>query len=315
MGQNKFRDQRVLITGIGGFVGKALKERLESQGAVVFGISRSDRKDKNILVTDVLDYDRMNTFIRKSEIQMCFHLASDALVEQGQLHPYRTFKVNIDGTLNILELARENNLKKVIIASTSHVYGNNKVPYYERYMPKPTRPYETSKACADLIAQSYAKNFNIPILIPRFVNIYGPGDMNFERIIPKTIRSIIADINPKMWGGKAMRDYLYIDDAVDAYCSMALMDNDTIGDNRVFNFGSSNIIAVKDLMQLMIDTSGKNLKIEKTAVEEREEEISAQYVSASRAKRILGWLPRTDIYEGIRRTYAWYREYFGKHDK
>ena len=184
MKTDSIRDKRILITGVTGFVGSALKKQLGLLGAVVFGISRSVNNDKKNLRANILDYDTVNNFIKNSRIQICFHLASESLVESGQSDPYQTFKINTEGTLNILESARNNKLEKVIIASTSHVYGKNKVPYLESYTPRPTRPYETSKACTDIIAQSYAESFDLPVLIPRFVNIYGPGDLNFQRLIP-----------------------------------------------------------------------------------------------------------------------------------
>src|SRR3989338_9225556 len=121
--ENNLKNKRILITGITGFVGKALSNRLKSLGAIVYGISRSVNNDAENLNADILNYPKINKFIKDSGIEICFHLASAALVEEGQSHPYKAFKVNIDGTLNILESARNNNLKKVIIASTSHVYG------------------------------------------------------------------------------------------------------------------------------------------------------------------------------------------------
>ncbi|MDO8269298.1 MAG: NAD-dependent epimerase/dehydratase family protein, partial [Candidatus Levybacteria bacterium] len=183
---SKLKGKRVLITGISGFVGSALGEKLEKMGVFVYGVSRVKRAG-NIFTGDIMDFEPLNNYVKKSKIKMIVHLAGESLVESGQIAPYTTFKVNTEGTLNILEIARKNNLEKVIIASTSHVYGKNKVPYYEGYMPRPSRPYETSKACTDLVAQSYAETFNLPVLIPRFVNIYGPGDSNFTRLIPKTI--------------------------------------------------------------------------------------------------------------------------------
>lgn len=221
MQADSIEGKRVLITGVTGFVGKALEKRLGELGAKVFGISRSINNDKKNLRANILDYSTINNFIIDSKIQICFHLASESLVEAGQKDPYLTFKINIEGTLNILESARKNNLEKIIIASTSHVYGKNKVPYLESYMPRPTRPYETSKACTDIMAQSYAESFYLPVLIPRFVNIYGPGDLNFQRLIPKTIKSVLGGLSPTMWGGEAIRDYLFIDDAIDAYLLLA----------------------------------------------------------------------------------------------
>lgn len=301
-------NKRILITGITGFVGKALSNRLKLLGAIVYGISRSVHNDPINLNADILDYPKINKFIKDSDIEICFHLASASLVEEGQTHPYQTFKVNTGGTLNILESARNNNLEKVIIASTSHVYGKNKVPYLESYTPEPTRPYETSKACTDIIAQSYAESFDLPVLIPRFVNIYGPGDLNFQRLIPKTIKSALENSEPKMWGGQAVRDYLFIDDAIDAYIRLATLEMKHVGGNQIFNFGSSNRISVKDLIKKIIKISGKKLEIKKIP-QKRQEEIESQYVSSKKAKQVLGWKPKIDLDLGLKKTVAWYSKY------
>lgn len=306
--KDDLRNKRILITGITGFVGKALSNRLKSLGAIVYGISRSVSNDLSNLNADIVDYPKINKFIKDSDIEICFHLACASLVEEGQLHPYQTFKVNTEGTLNILESARNNNLEKVIIASTSHVYGKNKVPYVESYTPKPTRPYETSKACTDIIAQSYSESFSLQVLIPRFVNIYGPGDLNFQRLIPKTIKSVLENSEPKMWGGQAVRDYLFIDDAIDAYLLLAKINIGKVGSNRIFNFGSSNMISVEDLIKKIIKISGKNLKIKKASVE-REGEIASQYVSFNKAIRVLGWKPEVNLDEGLQKTIAWYSKF------
>ena len=308
MQADSIEGKRVLITGVTGFVGKALEKRLGELGAKVFGISRSINNDKKNLRANILDYSTINNFIIDSKIQICFHLASESLVEAGQKDPYLTFKINIEGTLNILESARKNNLEKIIIASTSHVYGKNKVPYLESYMPRPTRPYETSKACTDIMAQSYAESFYLPVLIPRFVNIYGPGDLNFQRLIPKTIKSVLGGLSPTMWGGEAIRDYLFIDDAIDAYLLLAKINISKVGDNRVFNFGSSNMISVEDLIKKIIKISGKNLIIKKESIE-REGEIVSQYVSFNKAIRVLGWNPKISLDEGSKRTVAWYSKF------
>src|SRR5581483_4622374 len=171
-------DKRILITGVTGFIGVKLDEKLRSLGASVFGISKS-KSTKNILKADITNFSAIDKFIKAKKIQICIHLAGESLVESGQDNPFSVFRVNIDGTLNILEIARRNKLERIIIPSSSHVYGQNKVPYLEEYVPRPSRPYETSKTCTDLIAQSYADTFQLPVLIPRFVNIFGPGDLHF----------------------------------------------------------------------------------------------------------------------------------------
>lgn len=303
--KDNFKNKKILITGVNGFVGSALEKRLSSLGSEVFGISKSGSSNKRILNADILDYPTIDNFVKANGIKICFHLASKALVEEGQQDPYETFKVNVDGTLNILQIAHINKLEKIIIASTSHVYGDNKEPYVEEYTPKPSRPYETSKTCADLIAQSYAQSFNLPVLIPRFVNIYGPGDLNFQRLIPKTIKSIFEGSSPQMWGGTAIRDYLYIDDAIDAYLLLAKMEVKGNKENRVFNFGGNNIISVEDLIKKIISLSGKKFEIKKIR-NEREDEIDSQYVSFDKATKLLGWKPKIGLDEGLIRTIDWY---------
>lgn len=304
--QNYFKNKRILITGIKGFVGTHLEKRLSILGANVYGISRSDEKDKKIFKENVLDYQKLNQIIKDLKIETCFHLAGESLVENGQEDPYHTFKINTEGTLNILESGRINNLEKIIIASTSHVYGNNKLPYLEEYNPIPSRPYETSKACADLIAKCYSGSFRLPVLIPRFVNIYGPGDLNFDRIIPKTIKSILENHSPKMWGGEAVRDYLYIDDAIDAYIKLAEINLNMVGNNRIFNFGTGNLISVKALIKKIIKVSGRNFEIEKIN-DERESEIKSQYVSWKKAEKILNWKPKVNLDQGLKKSFLWYK--------
>lgn len=302
--KNDLRKKRILITGATGFVGSHLVRKLKLLGADVYGIAK-DTTVRNIFKINILDVSAIDELIKKLDIEICFHLAGESLVESGKKDPYHTFKVNIEGTLNILESARKHGLEKVIIASTSHVYGHNKLPYYEGYAPRPTRPYETSKACTDLIAQSYASSFNLPVLIPRFVNIYGPGDLHFTRLIPKTIKDVLSNISPKMWGGEAVREYLFIDDAIDAYIKLAKADLISLRNNRVFNFGSGIRISVKDLIKKIIYLSGKHLKIENVDTG-RSSEILSQFVSSNKAKKLLAWEPKMALEEGLKRTLSWY---------
>lgn len=298
--------KKVLITGISGFVGTNLSSHLEQLGYIVYGISRT-QKGAHTENLDILDFKKINDYIKKNKIDVCIHLAGESIVEKGQSDPYATFRINIDGTLNILEAARNNKLDRIIIASSSHVYGKNRVPYYEGYTPRPSRPYETSKACVDLIAQSYADTYNLPVLIPRFVNIYGPQDVNFTRLIPKTIKSILANESPEMWGGNAVRDYLYIDDAVNAFVALMKVDISKVGKNRVFNFGTGNLTSVRDLMEKILKISSSNLQIKKIGIQ-REDEIKNQYVAVSKAKKLLAWTPKVDIDQGLSLTFTWYKD-------
>ena len=301
--------EKILITGITGFVGSHLHKKLNDIGATVYGISKS-KKGKNIYNIDITNYRAIESIVKNKKISICFHLASEALVETGQTDPYKTFTTNIQGTINILELARKYKFKKIIITSTSHVYGLNKLPYLEKYTPKPTRPYETSKACTDLIAESYAGTFGLPIIIPRFVNIYGPGDLNFTRLIPKTIKSIITNTNPRMWGGGVIRDFIYIDDVINAYILLACYNKyDKL--NTTFNFGGSSKITVEELIQKIIYLSKKNLEIDHIT-DRRESEITSQYVSWNKAKELLNWKPKVSLEQGLTITLDWYNNYFKK---
>lgn len=301
-----WKNKNVLITGASGFVGKHLFNKLLSIGADVHGIAR--KKSEKIDQVDVTDFRKINDYIKEKKINFCFHLAGESLVETGQEEPHKTFRVNTEGALNILESSRINNLEKVIVASTAHVYGSNEVPYLEEYTPKPSRPYETSKACIDLISQSYADTYNLPVLIPRFVNIFGPGDTNFTRLIPKTIRSVLNGENPSMWGGKAMREYLYIDDAIDAYLKLGEVQNNLIERNRIYNFGSEEVISVENLIKKIIDISGSKVKIDRIK-DKREDEIISQYVSSEKAKKSLRWEANKNLSEALAETINWYKDF------
>jgi CDP-glucose 4,6-dehydratase len=302
-----WKNKKVLITGINGFIGSNLAQALRSNGAFVWGISRNV-ESKYIIKANIIDYSRIDEIIKDKKIAICFHLAAESLVESGQDDPYQTFKINTLGTLNILEAARVNNLEKMIIASTSHVYGDNPLPFKEEYPARPSRPYETSKTCIDLIAQSYAETFNQPVLISRFCNIYGPGDTNFNRLIPKTIKSVLQNDAPRMWGGGAIREYMYIDDAVLGYIKLAEMSISRVGKNRIFNFGTGKRYSVEQVINNVIKASGKKLTIEKVGGG-RLLEIQKQYVSSAKSKRLLQWSAQVSFEKGLKKTIAWYKQF------
>lgn len=310
MFKDKLSDKNVLITGAGGFVGKHLAVRLSQLGAHVYGVSLR-ASSPEIYKIDICDYKKIDQFIKDKEIDICYHLAGKSIVESGRNEPFSTFSVNIDGTLNILEIGRKRNLERIIVASSSHVYGENKVPYHESYPPKPSRPYETSKACTDLIAQSYADTYKLSVLIPRFVNIYGPGDLNFTRLIPKAIKQITTENKVELWGGNVVRDFLYIDDAINGYLDLANIDVSIIGENKIFNFGGGNAITINNLIQKIIKISKKTVSLIKTD-EIREGEIKSQYVSSLKAKKLLKWEPTFSLDDGLDKTFKWYEEHLAK---
>lgn len=303
----------VLVTGASGFVGSHLVSQLISKKAKVVTLTRKGSK-LSMYTRDetgsVENFDKLCEIVKKRHINTIFHLAAQPIVEVGQTNPVKTFEVNIRGTWNVLEAGRRNRVQKVIIASTVHVYGDNpKVPFKEKYYPQPSRPYETSKACADLLAQSFADSYNLPVEIPRFVNIYGPGDFNFTRLIPKVIKSILDGKQPEVWDIGSIRDFLYIDDAINAYLMLAEKKLEDGKRLRVFNFGTGKPIKIYELVLKIIKLANISLEVRLgNPPEERSNEIKKQYASISRAKKELGWRPKVSLEEGLLRTIQWYKE-------
>ncbi len=307
MSNNFWKNKSVLVTGAAGFVGSHLCNFLHKNGASVMGISRSKNISNSICV-DITNRKKLEKIFQKIKPYACFHLASDALVEKGQEKPYETIKNNIVGSLNVLELCRLFHVPRIIIASTVHVYGDTPSPYHEDNPPRPSRPYETSKTCVDIVAQSYADTFHLPVLIPRFVNIYGPGDLHFSRIIPKTIQSILLGKRPTMWGGTAMREYLYVDDVIRAYATLTQIEDRLIEKNRIYNFGTKEDISVQQLINKIIFLCNSKLKIQKILIG-RKDEISSQRVSWEKARRVLHWEPEIFLDDGLKKTIRWWTEY------
>lgn len=308
-----WQGKTVLITGASGFVGSHLVNKLNKKKSKVVALSNKEAKSPTGIVDvkgSVENFQLLNEVIKKYKINTIFHLAAQPIVEIGQDNPIKTFEINIKGTWNILECARENNIQKVIIASTAHVYGDNpKVPFKEEYFPQPSRPYETSKACADLLAQSFADTYNLSVEIPRFVNIYGPGDFNFSRLVPKVIKSIFSGKQPEVWDAGYIRDFLYIDDAISAYLTLAEKQLGNGKRLRIFNFGTEKPIKIYNLVQKIIQLANKDMDVKmETPPEERSNEIKKQYVSITKAKKELDWRPRVGLDEGLSETIKWYKK-------
>lgn len=303
----------VLVTGASGFVGSHLVNKLNLKKAKVVTLSKKGIKSFTNIVDEtgsVENFELLNEIIKKNKVKIIFHLAAQPIVEVGQSNPVPTFEVNIRGTWNILEAAKENDIQKIVIASTVHVYGNNpRVPLKEKYFPQPSRPYETSKACADLLAQSFADTYNLPVEIPRFANIYGPGDLNFSRLIPKVIKSILNNERPEVWDIGSVRDFLYIDDAINAYLTLAEKQLNNDKRVRVFNFGTGKPIKIYDLVLKIIELAGKKIDVKmENPPDERSNEIKKQYVSIVKAKKELGWSPKVGLDEGLLETIKWYKK-------
>lgn len=311
---NKFwNNKKIFVTGGNGFIGRALSKRLLELGAKVYILDRADNRSENIktIKGDICDASFVDELFKKYNFDLCFHLAAKPLVLEGKANenPLSTFEVNIMGTLNVLEAVRRNKTRGLVVASTAHVYGENKLPFLEEYLPQPSSPYETSKACADILAQTYNKYYKLPVAIARFVNIYGPGDIN-KRIIPRTIQLISENESPELYDNETKRSYLYIDDAINGYIILAEKMNELVKkhSNIIFNFGTNEIYRNKDIIGKILGLMDRNDIVPKIIESARDKEIAAQYVSIQKARKSLGWSPTTSIEEGLANTIEWYRE-------
>ena len=319
-----WKDCNVFVTGANGFVGSWLTKALVEKGAKVIilirdeipGSSLSDigiySKLGGIIKGTVTDYKIVERVFNEYEIDTCFHLAAQAIVSTANRSPLSTFESNIRGTWNILEAARNaQTLERLIVASSDKAYGeHDKLPYTEDFCLQAMHPYDASKACADILTRSYFNTYNLPVVVIRCANIYGGGDLNFSRIIPDTIRSVLAGKYPVIRSdGTPVRDYIYIEDVVDAYLSLAEKLEEVKGE--AFNFGTNLPISVLDLVTSIIKISGKtHLKPIIKGRGKTKGEIDRQYMSCEKALKMLGWKPKYDLNNGLRETIEWYKKYF-----
>jgi CDP-glucose 4,6-dehydratase len=317
---SRWHGRRVLVTGIGGFVGSQLAAALADAGAHVVGILRDTRGDRRldmfgltgrveIIHGSITDYHAVERAFNEYEVQACFHLAAQAIVGVANRSPLSTFESNIRGTWTLLEAARQSPfLETLVFASTDKVYGDQPVlPYTEDAPLAAVYPYDASKLCAETLARSYAVTHELPLAIVRCANIYGPGDLNWSRIVPGTVRSMLNGEAPVIRSdGTLERDYMYVSDAVSAY--MTLAQNVARPDVRgqAFNFGWGRGYSVLEIVREIL--SHADAPIEPKVLGQNRGEISRQWLSSEKAGRVLGWRPQVPLDEGIRRSARWYRD-------
>jgi len=299
MEMNNLKNKTILVTGGTGFVGSHLVEELIDQGANVITTYQSldpksyfftQKLDKKTVLApvDIVNFERIFDLITKYEVDFIFHLAAQPLVEAAYYHPRRTLDSNISGTTNILECARlYPRIKGVIVASSDKAYGKlSKSKYVESDSLRGDHPYEVSKSAADLIAYSYYKTYGVPVVITRFGNIYGEGDLNYSRIIPGIMKSLIKDeVLSIRSDGKYVRDYLYVKDVVRGYLMLANNIREVKGE--AFNFGSDDTFSVLELIRIVEKSLKKKLKykILDKAKNERKREIISSYLPYFRSEK------------------------------
>lgn len=307
-------NKNVFVTGATGFIGASLVKRLISQGSNVFCLSRSSSSYNvnctKLYVGDVCDYSLMTEIISTNDIEHIVHLAANAIVKNSARDPMNAYNTNVMGTVSLLEAARNvGKCKKIIIASSDKAYGDHENLPYTEDMPLLTRnTYDTSKACCDLIARTYAHNYNMNVLVTRCSNVYGPGDPNHSRIIPNTILRINNNISPMLYSDVAemYREFVYIDDVIDAY--ELLLGSDATTNGEAFNIGGAGPIRVTNLVELVCQLMNVNLKTQIVQREITFKEIAKQYVDSSKLTSYTGWLQKTTLEDGLSKTIQWYKE-------
>jgi CDP-glucose 4,6-dehydratase len=311
----EWNNVKVCVTGGRGFVGSHIVSRLDSLGAQVLSlditpVSSAGGGNVTQIVDDICQYESVQEVL--ADCQVVFHLAAQAIVGLSMEKPSDTLETNIRGTMNILEAVRTNDaIKALVIASTDKVYGEpEKLPIAEEHPVGWKSPYDLSKACADLCAQMYSKNYGVAIGITRCCNIYGPGDTNFSRAIPDFISAVVDGKPPVIRGhGQHQRDLIYIEDAVNAYITLAeaVLDKGITGP---FNFGNGRPYKVVELAEMIVKLGGYDFK--PTILGQSSPEIEVQYLDSTKARSVLGWAPKVSLEEGLERSLVWYKNYLGK---
>ena len=320
-----WRDRSVLVTGCTGLLGSWLVAELVQRGARVTGLIR-DWVPKSRLYTEdwhqqinivrgcVQDLQTLKRAINEYEVDTVFHLAAQSIVGVGNRDPLDTFETNIKGTWNLLEACRQiGGVSRVVVASSDKAYGDQLVlPYDETTPLQGEHPYDVSKSCADLICRTYYVSYSVPVCITRCGNFYGGGDLNFNRIVPDTIRSTLRDKQVVLRSdGSYIRDYFYVKDGVLAYLHLAeQMDRkEVLGE--AFNFSNELQISVRGMVDHVLKLMGKS-HLEPVVLNRANNEIKHQYLSADKARKMLGWESKYPLEEGLKETIERYKKFLNE---
>ena len=317
-----WRNRNVLVTGCTGLLGSHLTGMLVDRSASVVGLVR-DMVPKSSLIRDGV-YDEINVVrgcvedfftvertLNEYEVDTVFHLAAQTIVGTANRNPLSTFESNIKGTWCVLEACRRvPTVKKIVVASSDKAYGDQeKLPYDEASPLKGSHPYDVSKSCADLLAYAYYDTYKLPVCVTRCGNFYGSGDLNFNRLVPGTIRSVLNNEAPIIRSdGTFIRDYFYVKDAALAYMHLAEKMEDSKLHGEAFNFSNELQISVLELTSKILKLMDRP-ELKPVILNQATNEIKHQYLSAQKAKELLGWKPKYNLDDALKETIAWYTEF------
>ena len=329
---NQWRGSKVFITGATGLLGSHLTRQLVEKGADVVALVRdgipkslfyspAPEWNLNSRVTTVRgqieDSALIERILNEYEIDTVFHLAAQTIVGAANRSPVATFRANIEGTWNVLEAARVHSkrITRVIIASSDKAYGNLQGEAYDENFPlRGEHPYDVSKSCADLISRSYFVSYGLPVAITRCGNFFGPGDLNFSRIIPGTVRDVLEGRAPVIRSdGSFIRDYIYAEDGAHAYLTLAEAMVNGKHSGEAFNFSYGLRLSVKEVVQKILVTLGKQ-ELKPTILNQASNEIPVQCLDSTKAKALLNWKPKYGFDDGLKLTVKWYQELLNTRD-
>jgi CDP-glucose 4,6-dehydratase len=322
-----WNDRPVLVTGSSGLLGGWLVRRLLSAGARLVCLVRNRLPNPGVVAPnllqqaklvhgEILDQALLKQALNQNQIDTVFHVAAQAIVGIANRNPLTTFETNVQGTWCLLEACRQNpRIRQVVVTSSDKAYGEQvEMPYREDMALGGLHPYEVSKACADRIATSYGKSFGLPVSVTRCGNFFGGGDMNWNRIVPGTIRSISQAERPVIRSdGQFIRDYFYADDAAAAHMHLArALAEDRSLAGEAFNFSHEVRMTVVELVEKIAQLMGSSITPD--ILDEASQEIRTQFLSTAKARERLGWKPLHTMEEGLRETVHWYRSYLSSLD-
>lgn len=322
MSVDPLRGRSVLVTGAYGLLGSWMTKALLARGARPV-VLRRDRVVASALALegteasvdvvrgDITDGPLMERVLNEYEVDTVFHLAAQTIVGIANRSPLSTFETNIRGTWLLLEACRTTGVKHVVVAASDKAYGiHEELPYREDFALQPRYPYDVSKAATDMIARSYWYTYELPVAVTRFANLFGGGDLNLSRLVPESALAALEGRSPVIRSdGTLQRDFLYVEDAVEAYLAIAGLLEQGKGAGEAFNAGGDQPHSVLELVELICKVAGTDVEPDIRGTGTPPGEITRQWVDSTKLRQQSGWAPQVSLQDGLARTVDWYREY------